>query len=163
MARFSQDGRLIIPIGLRKKNRKSTCEEKFRYIVDEAYCPNGCNIVDSEYLINGFPGLRLRYSRSGAEGEFVISAIEGDFTKQMISGELKEGVKDELSCPHCGIAFQKLVNCPCCPDADMVVVGLTPQLDFNNAVTFCNVTGCSNGTFIRSGEAIQHIRLAGTI
>jgi hypothetical protein len=30
------------------------------------------------------------------EGEFVISAIEGDFDKLVLSGELKTGVKDDL-------------------------------------------------------------------
>jgi hypothetical protein len=96
------------------------------------------------------------------EGEFVISAIEGDFDKIMLSGELQDGEKDELFCPHCGVMFEKLVNCNCKPGADMVVVGLTPELDFNQAITFCNVTGCNNGTFILSGDVIRHIRLQGT-
>ena len=47
--------------------------------------------------------------------------------------------------------------------ADMAVIGLTPKLDFNNAVSFCNVTGCPNGMSIKSGELIQHIRLRGSI
>jgi hypothetical protein len=55
--------------------------------------------------------------------------------------------------------FEKLVNCNCTPDAEMVVIGLTPKLDFNDAITFCNVTGCHNGTFVKSGDAIRHIRL----
>jgi hypothetical protein len=96
------------------------------------------------------------------EGEFIISAIEGDFDKVILSGELKEGEKDELFCPHCGEMFKKLVNCNCQPDADMVVIGLTPELDFNDAITFCNVTGCNNGTFIKSGDAIRHVRLIGS-
>ena len=96
-------------------------------------------------------------------GEFVISAIEGDFDKVMLSGELKKGVKDELYCPHCGVMFRKLVDCNCQDRADMVVIGLTPKLDFNNAVSFCNVTGCSNGTFINSGDVIQRMRFQGTV
>jgi hypothetical protein len=163
MSIFSKDGRLIIPIHQRSKKVNPSSEEKVRYIIEEAYCPNGCNIVDHEIKINDFPGLRNRFKRPGNEGEFVVSAIEGDFTKKMISGSLEEGVKDELYCPYCGLAFLKLVNCNCKPGADMVVVGLTPQLDFNNAVTFCNVTGCSNGSFIKSGDALLHVRLQGRI
>ncbi len=163
MERFSKDGKLIIPLGQRKKGTKETDEEKVRYVVTEAYCPNGCSIIDEEHKINGVPGLLIRFKRPGMEGEFVLSAIEGDFDKIMLSGELEDRVKDELYCPHCGVMFEKLVNCSCKPDADMVIIGLTSKLDFNNAVSFCNVTGCTNGTFIKSGDVIRHVRLWGTI
>ncbi|MDX9882728.1 MAG: hypothetical protein RBS73_11745 [Prolixibacteraceae bacterium] len=149
----------MIPIAKRRKNIDKNKENTVRYVVDKAYCPNGCSIIDPEVEINGFPGLRFRFKRPGYEGEFVISAIEGDFDKVIISGELITGEKDELYCPLCGVPFGKLVNCNCSPGAEMVAVGLTPKLDFNNAITFCNVTGCSNGTFIKSGDVIRHIRL----
>ena len=163
MERFGKDGRLIIPLGQRKKGTKKTDEEHVRYVVTEAYCPNGCNIIDTEHIINGVPGLRFKFKRPGMEGEFVLSAIEGDFDKVILSGELEDGVKDELHCPHCGIMFKKLITCNCKPDADMVTVGLTPKLDFTNAISFCNVTGCANGTFIKSGDVLRHVRLWGTV
>ena len=163
MERFSKDGRLIIPLGQRNKDIKKTNEEKVRYVVTGAYCPDGCNIIDMEHKINGVPGLRIRFKRPGTEGEFVLSAIEGDFDKIILSGELEDGVKDELYCPHCGVMFKKLVNCSCKPDADMVVIGLTPKLDFNNAISFCNVTGCANGTSIKSGDVLRHMRLWGSV
>jgi len=163
MERFGKDGRLIIPLMKRKRHTKEADEEKVRYVVTDAYCPQGCSIIDNEHKINGVPGLRIKFKRAGMEGEFVLSAIEGDFTKIILSGKLEEGVKDELYCPKCGVMFKKLVNCSCKPDADMVVIGLTPQLDFNNAISFCNVTGCPNGTSIRSGDVITHMRLRGQI
>jgi len=163
MERSSEDGRLIVPLGQRKKGTKKTDEEKVRYAVTEAYCQNGCNIVDMEHRINDIPGLRFKFKRPGMEGEFVLSAIEGDFDKIILSGELQDGVKDELYCPHCGVMFKKLINCNCKPDADMVTVGLTPKLDFNNAISFCNVTGCANGTFTESGDVIRHMRLRGIV
>lgn len=161
MERFSKDGKLIIPLVQRKKGTKETDEEKIRYVVTEAYCPDGCNIIDTEHKINGAAGLRFRFKRDGMEGEFILSAIEGDFDKIILSGELADGVKDELHCPHCDVMFKKLVNCSCKPDADMIVVGLTGKLDYNNAISFCNVTGCTVGTTIKSGDAIRHIRLRG--
>lgn len=157
MERFTEDGRLIIPLSERQAQKKE--EENIRYLVNEAYCPNGCSIIDEENKISGKPGLKIKYKRPGAEGEFVISAIEGDFNKIVISGELVDGMADDLYCPHCGVKFQTLVNCNCKDGADMVVIGLTPKLDINNAITFCNVTGCSNGTFIKSGEVLRHVRL----
>jgi hypothetical protein len=163
MERFSKDGRLIIPLGQRKKGIKETDEVGARYVVTEAYCPNGCSIIDKEHEINGAPGFRIKYKRPGIEGEFVISAIQGDFNKIILSGTLEKGVKDDLYCPHCGVMFKKLVNCNCQTDADMIVIGLSPRLDFNNAISFCNVTGCVNGTMITSGEVIRHIQLSGGV
>ena len=159
MKRFRKDGRLMVRLSEIEKDNSTHNEDKIRYVIDEAYCPNGCNIVDKNYKINGSPGLRIKFKRPGEEGEFVISAIEGDFDKIILSGELKDGVKDELYCPHCGVMFEKLVNCNCKSDADMVAIGLTPKLDFNNSITFCNVTGCDNGTLVNSRKVIRHIRL----
>ena len=161
MERFNKKGRLIIPLSKRSSNKSKKKDNKVLYVIKEAYCPNGCSIIDENYKINGSPALRIRFKRPGNEGEFVISAIEGDFEKIVLSGELLEGVKDELYCPHCNVMFEKLVNCNCNSDADMVIIGLTPELDFNNAVTFCNVTGCENGSFVSSGDVIRHIRLKG--
>lgn len=163
MERFGKDGRLIIPLMERQENSKQTTEDMVRYVVTEAYCPDGCSIMDKKHQLHGVPGLRIRYERPSMEGEFVISAIEGDFDKVILSGELKNGVKDDLFCPHCGTMFKKLVNCNCQPDADMIVIGLTPKLDFNNAVSFCNVTGCTIGTFTKSGEVILRMRLQGSM
>lgn len=160
---YTKEGRLMIPITERKNEPLPKNDNDIRYIINEAYCPNGCSIIDKEVKINGYPGLRMKFKRADCEGEFVISAIEGDFEKKIINGTLKNNVKDELFCPHCGVMFKKLVNCNCQPDADMVVIGLTPILDYNEAITFCNVTGCANGSFIKSGEAIRHVRLRGTI
>jgi hypothetical protein len=163
MELFSKDGKLIIPLVGRKKGERRKDEQQVKYAVTEAYCPNGCSIVDGEHKINGYPGLRVKFKRPGAEGELVLSAIQGDFDKIIISGELENGVKDELYCPHCGVMFKKLVNCSCKPDADMVVIGLTPKLDYNNGISFCNVTGCRNGTTIKSGDVIRHAELRGTM
>lgn len=154
MQRFRRDGREIVPIGKRSGN-----VEKMRFVAEHAYCPKGCSIMDIENKINGYPGLRIKFKRPGAEGILVLSAIEGDFEKIILSGELAEGVKDELYCPHCDTMFKKLVSCHCKEDADLVVIGLTPELDFNNAITFCNVTGCNNGATMSSGEVLRHIRL----
>ena len=159
MERFTSDGRLIIPLKSRPGKEKRQDEEKIRYIVTEVYCPAGCSLIDNRNMIKKHPSIRIAFKRPGIEGEFVISAIEGDFEKIMLSGTLEDGLKDELFCPHCGIMLEKLVNCNCRPDADMVMLGLTPELDMNNAISFCNVTGCGNGAFIKSGEVLRHLRL----
>jgi len=161
MDRFTKDGKFIIPLVERKKGTRPEDEQKIKYVVTEAYCPNGCNIIDKDHKINGAAGLRMKFKRPGMEGEMVLSAIQGDLSKIVLSGKLENGVKDELYCPYCGVMFKKLVNCSCKPDADMVVIGLTPVLDYNNAIAFCNVTGCPNGTTIKSGDVIRHVEIWG--
>ena len=84
MERFSKDGKLIIPLEQRKKGTKEMDEEKVRYVVTEAYCPNGCNLIDNEHKINGVPGLRFKFKRPDMKGEFVLSAIEGGFDKIIV-------------------------------------------------------------------------------
>ena len=163
MERFSKDGKLIIPLPQRKDGTRRKDAENVRYAVTEAYCPDGCSIIDKKHEIHGIPGLRIGCRRLGIEGQFVLSAIEGDSDKIILSGELQDRVRYELHCPHCGAMFKKLVNCSCRPDADMVTVGLTPKLDFNNAITFCNVAGCTNSTLVKSGEVLRHMRLLGTM
>jgi hypothetical protein len=163
MERFGKNGKLIIPLIQHKKGIKRTDEQDTRYTVTEAYCPNGCSIIDEKHKINGTAGLLVKYKRPGMEGELVLSAIQGDFDKIILSGKLEDGVKDELYCPHCGVMFKTLVSCSCKPDADMVVIGLTPKLDYNNAISFCNVTGCHNGTTIKSGDVIRHLKLWGSV
>ena len=158
MKLFNKDGRLLIPETPKQSPRQDKKKSEV-FIVREAYCPNGCSIIDNKHPIKNHPGLRFRFKRPNVEGEFVISAIEGDFEKIVLSGTLQHGVKDELFCPHCNTPFQKLMKCECKADADLVVFGLTPKLDFNNAIAFCNVTGCQNGTTIDSGTVIRRFSL----
>jgi len=156
--RFDNNGRLIVPVS---EIKKGMSVGKERFVLVEAYCVNGHNLVDIRYVINGFPGIRLKFKRPGNKGEFVISAIEDDFEKIILSGSLEKNKKYDLFCPVCNAKLPVLTNCNCQNDAELVVLGLTPDLDFNNAVTFCNVTGCNNGSFIKSGEALRHSRLHG--
>ena len=161
MERFSRDGRLIIPVSQRGKAESKGKEDKVRHVVEKAYCPNGCNIVDPDHEIDGVPGLRIKFRRPGMEGEFILSAVEGSLGRIILSGQLEEGKKDDLYCPYCDAMFQKVVNCACKPGADVVAVGLTPNLDFNNSVCFCNVTGCSEGTSTRTHDVIRRLRVQG--
>lgn len=159
MVRFSKDGKMSVPLVNFHKSKTKISRDKTGYVIDEAYCPNGCRILDPAFPINGFPGLRIKFRRADDEGEFVLSAVRGDFDKIILAGQLKDDVKDDLYCPHCDAMFEKLTNCKCQDGADMVVIGLTTNLDFNNAISFCNVTGCENSAFVKSGQVLRNIRL----
>lgn len=143
---FAENGHLIIPV---TQWRHETVEkQKVRYVVDQAYCPKGCSILDEEHPIHGHPGLLLGFRRPGMKGELVLSAIQGNFDKITLSGELVDRVKYDLYCPHCATPFAALVNCSCSVAHQIVAIGLTPELDFNNAIAFCNVAGCENEAFV---------------
>jgi len=152
---FADDGHMIVPAT--QYGHKAVEDAKTRFVVDQAYCPKGCSIVDEEHPIHGYPGLRMGFSRPGMKGELVLSAVQGDFDKIMLGGELVDGVKLDLYCPHCGTPFATLANCRCSADAQIVAIGLTPELDFNNGIAFCNVAGCKNEGFVLSGRVIHAI------
>jgi hypothetical protein len=156
--RFDTSGRLIMPVTEFKKGKPVGKE---RLVILDAYCINGHNLIDKSHEINGYPGVRLKFKRHQNKGEFVISAIEDDFEKIILSGNLEKNKQYDLFCPFCNVKLSSLTNCNCQHDAELVVLGLTPDLDYNNAVTFCNVIGCHNGSFIKSGEALLHSRLHG--
>jgi len=155
---FDKSGRLIMPVTEFKKGKPT---DKERLVIMDAYCINGHNLIDKRHEINGYPGIRLKFKRRNNKGEFVISAIEDDFEKIILSGKLENNKQYDLFCPICNVKLSVLTNCNCQDNAELVVLGLTPELDYNNAVTFCNVIGCHNGSFIKSGEALLHSRLHG--
>ena len=157
--RFDTKGRLIMPVTEFKKGKAL---DKERLVITDVFCINGHNLIDKSHEINGYPGVRLKFKRPGNKGEFVISAIEDDFEKIILSGKLEKNKQYNLFCPFCNVKLPVLTNCNCQNGAELVVLGLTSELDFNNAVTFCNVVGCDNGAFIKSGEALKHSRLHGS-
>jgi hypothetical protein len=154
MERFSKDGKIVFPLFHGKKTTKRRKKQQDRHVVTEAYCPKGCNIINEKYIINDAPGLWLKFRRPGMEGEFVLSAVKGDISKILLSGKLDNDTKNELYCPHCDTGFKKLINCSCQPNAEMIVIGLTPKLNYNNAISFCNVAGCTSHTFVRSADVL---------
>ena len=152
---FADDGHMIFPAT--QCQHVAAEDGEARYVVDQAYCPQGCSILDKEHSIHGIPGLHIGFSRSDMKGELVLSAIQGDFERIILSGELVDRAKNNLYCPHCGTPFATLVNCSCSPGARIVAIGLTAEIDFNNAIAFCNVTGCRNGVFVRSGQVLSAV------
>ena len=80
---FNQDGRLHIPKS--KSIKKVVVEKKEAVEIKEAYCPKGHNLITTETVIDGFPGIRMGFRRkNGEEGEFVVSAILGKYGKEIL-------------------------------------------------------------------------------
>ena len=156
MDRFEEKDRVVVPVS---KFRKIVESDKTVWMVDHAFCPNGHSLMDNEHPIHGYPGIRLAFKLPDSEGEVVISALAGDLTKTTISGELEPGVRHDLSCPHCHVSLPVLMSCGCKRKGQLVVIGLTPKLNFNDAITLCDVAGCTNAAVVSSGEIIRHMRV----
>ena len=157
MERFDGQGRLVIPVS---RSNRTADGETATWVVDQAYCTSGHSLIDTEHAINGYPGIRLAFTHHGSSGVFIISAVAGDFTKKVLSGKLEPEESHDLYCPHCHIPLPVLMPCGCKGKGRLVIIGLSPVLNFNNAITFCDTFGCSNGAFVASGEIIRHARIA---
>jgi hypothetical protein len=155
MNKFEEKGIKVVPVSNIHKAVKS---DKVIWRVDHVYCTNGHSLMDKEHPIHGYPGIRLAYKHPNGEGEIVISALAGDLAKITLSGELEPGVSHELSCPQCHVPLPILMPCGCKRNGSLVVIGLTPKLNFNNAITLCDVAGCTNASLVSCGEIIRHKR-----
>jgi len=158
MNRFDKQGIQVKPVSEIHKAAKS---DQTVWGVDKAFCTNGHSLIDKEHPIHGYPGIRLAFKLPGNEGVIVISALAGDLTKITLSGELEPGVRHDLSCPHCHVPLPVLMACECKRKGRLVVIGLTPQLNFNDIITLCDVAGCTNASVVACGEIIRHKRVAG--
>jgi hypothetical protein len=158
MNRFDKQGIQVKPVSEIHKAAKS---DKTVWVVKHVYCTNGHSLIEKEHPIHGHPGIRLEFKLPDNKGEIVISALAGDLTKITLSGELEPGVSHRLSCPHCHVPLPVLMPCGCKRNGRLVVIGLTPQLNFNNAITLCDVAGCTNAAVIACGEIVRHKRVAG--
>ena len=157
MGRFDDKNKVVKPVTEFHNVGES---DNIIWMVDQAYCTNGHSLIDKENPIHGYAGIRLVFKNPNSEGEIVISPLAGDLTKETLSGELEPGVRHELFCPHCNVALPVLMSCGCKRKGQLVVIGLTPQLNFNNAITLCDVAGCTNAAVVSAGEVIRHMRAA---
>jgi len=156
--RFTNNGSWIYP----KDSSSETAQSSDSYepfIATTAYCPKGCNLLNSEHTFQGTNGIHLKFKVQGQEGEMVISAIEGDHSVLRLYGECANGERIDLYCPHCDVALEKLVDCHCTEHASMVFIGATPKLDFTRGVALCNVCGCHEGVVVAK-NAVRRLHLS---
>lgn len=156
--RFNNNGCWIYPNDPTPKTTKSE-PTKQRHIVEAAFCPNGCNLLTADYQFQGVNGIHLKFKGENREGEFVISAVEGDNDELMLFGQRVLGERDDFYCPHCDAALEKLINCHCDEQASMVFIGATPTPDFTKGVTLCNVRGCCDG-IVAANKEVRDLQLS---
>ena len=171
--RFDSDGKLIIPEFIDKKRGKKSeilkdipeilKEVRTLYIIKQVFCPGGHNLIDKTCMISGYPAIRLRYLKSGdLRVEVALSAILGDPQSVVIEGELKWGEFVDIHCPMCNVKLPILTKRPD-PNSKsgeylaIVLLFLTPDLDYTKAITFCNKVGTVRSFINYTGTLIQNI------
>jgi len=175
--RFGDDGKLIIPEPIkREKDKQEDSEFKIPeivketrtfYIIKQAFCPNGHNLINKKYIISGYPGIRLRYRRKDkSKTEIAISAVLGDSQKIILHGNLTFGELVEIHCPICDVKLPILTHYkprkgePGCNEnetIDIIALYLTPELDYSKAISFCNKVGVVHSSIKYAHEIIKDI------
>ena len=119
-------------------------------VVTQLYCHNGHNLVSSQELFDGFPGISLWLEGAGIAGEVVISPVHGDASKRGI--EFPEGTRVSIQCPTCHEELPTLTNCRCSPHAMLRKAYLTPKLSDAHIIAVCDIWGCPLSRVIDSYE-----------
>ncbi len=154
--RFNFKGMLKIPT--LKKVTKEIIEEQV--IIKECYCVNGHNLISDEYSLSGHPGIKLEFNCDGSEGKVILSAVIGNYEKNVLSGNWTKGKKVDMCCPECKAQLPVLTSCDCNSEAEFVALGLTPKIDFNNSIALCNIIGCKDSYSMVKSEKIINKTLA---
>ncbi len=129
--------------------------------VTRVFCPEGHNLLDICYSINGLAGIKLKFRcRDGAEGLVVLSPSLGCFDRLVLAGELVDGEKVDLICPHCDIPLPKKGLCGCrdstgIESGDLCLLYLSRDMSVDEAIAICNVVGCHNSSLRHAGEYLH--------
>jgi len=144
---FHSNGKLKIPVP-----RKHVRQKSGKLVVNEAYCPQGHNLM-SEVKVDDERGIRLIYTdESGAkETEIVISPVVGKCEKRVLKGEaFKDGDIVKILCPDCRMELPVLCDCEC--GAPIYLFYLDNSMNPRYAQSVCSRVGCVRASELRHTE-----------
>lgn len=124
-------------------------------VITQAFCPNGHNLMNGENDdFDGYPGVRVRVTADGKEGEVVLSPFHGDSSKKGVT-DWKTGTRLKLSCPECGQEFPRMASCRCTTGGELVKLFLSPNLTDSHILAMCNVWGCRRSRTVNNWQIIS--------
>ena len=107
--------------------------------VKHATCPRGCNLMDTEHLINGYPSVTVYAKTGDKEGLIYLDPIYGSY-KNLPEIEIKEGECADLYCPVCKISLvHEKETCSKC-GAPMFAI----YLPHGGVIEVCTRNGCQS-------------------
>lgn len=133
--------------------KKTPVEEIVRpQVVEQCFCPNGHNILSSEHLYSGHPGILLQLKTVDREGLLSLSPIIGDPARSFHDFKQVSGEIVEICCPHCEQPFPIYNQCGC--NAHLIALFTTTKGDYSDCIGICQRIGCLNAEII-SGRELQ--------
>lgn len=126
---------------MQKKKKKETVEIEVpskAIRVKHATCPNGCNLMDTEHLINGYPSVTVFAKTKEQEGLIYLDPVYGSY-KNLPQIEIPQGTCADLYCPDCGVSLVQDEICEQC-GAKMFAI----YLPHGGVIEVCTRNGCQS-------------------
>ena len=131
-------------------------EKRESQVLEEAYCPNGHNLVNEEVYFSGNQAICLKVRNKKNEGNLFLSPVMGEKCKVSYENWYKKGEVYEYSCPVCDVHLHSISPCSC--GGDLVALYLDQNLKISASVTFCTRFGCFHSE-IKSIDMLKSIHL----
>ncbi|MFH1194964.1 MAG: hypothetical protein V1720_04590 [bacterium] len=147
---FDSKGMMIFPSPIRKEIKES---EKV-LVINECYCPNGHNLVNSRVSFNGFHGIMLKVKCKDKSGFIALSPIYGDKSKISLDIDLIKDELLEIKCPICDEQLPVYSQCTC--GADLITLFSTNNKDYGNCIGVCSRVDCFNAEIKTQGELLAN-------
>jgi len=148
---YDKQGMLIFPNPLQKTIRES--QEVI--VINECYCPNKHNLINSKAMFGNLPGILLKVKQKEEVGLLALSPVYGDKSRMSLEIDLIDKEALELLCPECDQNLSIFSNCEC--GADLVSLFLTEDLSFNEAAAICSRVNCFNAQIKSSTDIISQM------
>lgn len=72
--------------------------------IQHASCPRGCDLMDEETKIDGYPSIKVRAKYQDKEGIVHLDPVYGSF-HNIFELDVDSEAVVEFFCPHCGISL----------------------------------------------------------
>lgn len=122
-------------------NENFVINEDGKFVVTEAYCHNGHELIDPKEKISKYPSIKLLGVSGSNREEIHISAVESDQTKK--GGAIfKDGEVLTLCCPVCEEELDNIAPCDCVKGSKFFAIYLNKKRSFSSCVGICSAWGC---------------------
>jgi hypothetical protein len=148
---YDKNGMLLFPNPLTKNLRESPEV----IVMNECYCPNKHNLINSKAMFGNFPGILLKVRQRNENGMLALSPVYGDKSRISIDINLIDKEITELLCPECDQSLPIFSHCEC--GADLVSLFLTEELSHNEAAAICTRVNCFNASIKSSTDIISRM------
>lgn len=130
-------------------------------LVEHCYCPNGHDLINARYKLNGNAGIWIAVTRGADQrGEVILSPIYGERSRFEIDLDLMPGEVFSIMCPVCNAEIPTFDRCTC-DRGDLHTIFLDQTYSSDNAIIICDVVNCFNSYIISDGAILNHVSFSG--